>query len=163
VVVGRDILGVLLPPEPARTWTLVSRKLADGKLELGMGRKEKLLADPLAGNFTLISVTEEPRQWCFVTLNPKEERRPLVTAKDRPELLEVIAPPVWLGESQQCYGNWCGDPFGNSIGWHASERADGAVLRKGLRFHAVPVRDGLLLFVPADGKSVLALASEEIR
>lgn len=162
VAVGRDIVGVLLPPEDEKTWALVSRKVADGKLELGFGRTEKLLTDPIAGSYTLLAILEEPRVWCFLTLNPREERRPLVSPKDRPELLETVVAPTWLGESRQCYGDWCGDPFGNTLVWHASERPEGAPLRKGLRFHAVPARPELLLLVPLDGKSIVALAPEEI-
>ncbi len=161
VVVGKDIAAALLPPEDRHEWALVSRKLAGSELELGLARTEKLLTDPVAGSFAVLAVTEEPRHWCFLTLNPKEARRPF--AADRPELLETVVAAVWLGESSQCYGDWCGDPFHNSIDWHASERPEGAHLRKGLRFHAVPARDGLLLFVPADGKTVVALAAEEIR
>jgi len=163
VVVGRDIAAVRLPPEGARTWAVLSRKLADEKLALALARTEHLLTEPAAGNYTLLAVTEEPRAWCFLTLNAKDPRRPLVTAKDRPELLETVVAPVWLGESSQCYGNWCGEPFGNLVLWHASERPEGAPLQKGLRFHAVPARGALLLLVPADGKSVVALAPEEIR
>jgi len=163
VVIGRDIAGVLLLPEEARTWALLSRKLDGDRLSLEVARTEKLLTEPLAGMYTLLAVTEEPRQWCFLTLNPKEQRRPLVTQKDRPDLFEAVVPCVWLGESSQCFGAWCGDPFGNTILWHLNERPEGAQLRKGLRFHAVPARAGRLLLVPADGKSVVALAPEEIK
>jgi hypothetical protein len=163
IAVGNLIIGVLVPPDSSRTWAILSRKFADGKLTLGAGRTEKLLVDPIAGNYTLLSVTEEPKQWCFMTLNAKDERRPLADAKKRPELFEAAVAPVWLGESRQCYGPWCGDPFGNDVVWHASERPEGAPLRKGLRFHAVPAGPGLLMFVPSDGKSIVALAAEEIR
>ena len=144
-------------------WLRALGRLAGLALPAQPVRHQLLITEPIAGVFALLAATEEPRQWCLLTLNPKEERRPLVAAKDRPELFETVVPPVWLGESSQCYGDWCGDPFGNSILWHASERPEGAQLRKGLRFHAVPARDALVLLVPADGKSVVALAPEEIR
>lgn len=162
VVVGNDIAGVLVPPDDSRTWVILSRKFKDGQLNLAAVRTEKLLTDPIAGAYTLLAVTAEPRAWCFLTLNPKGERQPLAVQQARPELLETVVPAVWLGESRQCYGDWCGDPYGNEIVWHASERPEGAALRKGLRFHAVPARPGLLLLVPEDGKTMVALAPEEI-
>jgi len=51
----------------------------------------------------------------------------------------------------------------NTIFWHARERPEGAPLRKGLRFHPVPARNDLLLLVPADGKSMVALIPQEIK
>jgi hypothetical protein len=114
-------------------------------------------------NQAIFAMSGSPPQWSSFLAKGKELRQPYTSAKDRPELFEASAACVWLGESAQCYGDWCGDLFENIIYWHASERPEGAPLRKGLRFHAVPARHELLLFVPADGKSILAIAPEEIR
>jgi hypothetical protein len=160
VVIGRDIAAALV--DGSRAWAVLSRKLADGKLTLGASRTENLLTDPIGGAFSLLAITEEPRLWCFLTIGAKEDRRPLAAASARPELFETAVAAVWLGESRLCFGDWCGDPFGNELVWHASERPEGAPLRKGLLFHAVPARPGLVLLVPSDGKSIVALAPEEI-
>ncbi len=160
IVIGREILAVLVD---GHDWALVSRKLEGDRLDLSLVRTERLLGEPVAGNQALLAFTEEPRQWCFLLLNPKDPRRPLVTETERPDLFESPVSCTWLGESTQCYGDWCGDPWGNNILWHASERPEGAILRKGIRFHAVPARDALVLFVPEGGKSVVALAAEKIR
>jgi len=163
IAVGNHIAAVLLPPEQDRTWTVLSRKAADGALELTVARTEKLLTDPLAVEHTMIALAAEPKAWTQYYTEEKQARLPRVAAADRPELFESPVAPIWLGEACQCYGDWCGDVISNIIFWHARERPAGAVLRKGLRCNAVPVRSGLLLLVPADGASILALAPEEVR
>lgn len=163
IAVGARIVGVLLPPEQDRSWALLSRDGTEGKADLKLIRTEKLLTDPMAGQFVIIALAAEPRAWTIYYSDEKQPAQPLVTAADRPELCESPRGCIWLGEACQCYGDWCGDLNSNVVYWHAMERPEGAPLRKGLRCDAVPARDELLLLVPADGKSVLALAPEEIR
>jgi hypothetical protein len=164
VVAGNRILGVLLPGGEG-TWALVERKPpeGDGAPGLTFVRTEKLLTDPLSGDYSLLALSAEPRAWTLFYTDPQRPRLPRVEAKDRPDLFESPTACDWLGESCQTYGDWCGDVISNNIFWHARERPEGAPLRKGLRFCPVPARDGLLLFVPADGKSILALFPQEIR
>jgi hypothetical protein len=163
VAVGGAVIGALLPPEQERAWAVVSRQVKDGTPELRHVRTQKFLTDPLAGQMILLGVAPEPRAWLIVYANDKQPSHPLVSAKDRPELLESPGGCIWLGEACQCYGNWCGDLNSNIVYWHALERPDGAPLRKGLRFDPVPARDERVLLVPQDGKSILALAPEEVR
>lgn len=163
IVLGNRIAAVLLPPEQGRTWAVLSRKAGEGAPELALARTEKLLTDPLAGDYTLLAISAEPKAWTLYYTEEKQARLPRVAASARPELFEAPASPIWLGEACQCYGDWCGDVVSNTVFWHARERPEGAVLRKGLRFNAVPARNELLLLVPADGASILALAPEEIR
>lgn len=159
VVVGNRIAGALLPPEKAQTWAVLAR--SPGTAELTFARTEKLLTEPFVGDRLLLAMSAD-RAWTMFYTDDKAPRIPRVAAADRPELFEAPAGAIWLGESCQVFGDWCGDVIGNSVFWHARERPEGAALRKGLRFHAVPARDELLLLVPADGKSMLALAPEEI-
>lgn len=159
IVVGNRIVGALLPPEKAQTWAVLARNA--GTAELTLSRTEKLLTEPFVGDRLLLAMSPD-RAWTMYYTDDKSPRVPRVAAADRPELFEAPAAAIWLGESCQVYGDWCGDLIGNAVFWHARERPGGAVLRKGLRFHAVPARDALLLLVPADGKSMLALVPEEI-
>jgi PQQ-like domain len=159
VVIGNRVVGALLPPEKAQTWAVLGRN--PGTAELSLSRTEKLLTEPFVGDRLLLALSPD-RVWTMYYADDKNPRIPRVTAADRPELFEAPAAAIWLGESCQVFGDWCGDMIGNAVFWHARERPEGAPLRKGLRFHAVPARDELLLLVPADGKTMLALVPEEI-
>jgi hypothetical protein len=161
IVVGNRVVGALVPPESAQTWAVLARDPDTGAVTFA--RTEKLVTDPFVGDRLLLGLGAEPRAWTMFYADDKRASIPRVSAADRPELFEAPAPPVWLGESCQVFGNWCGDVISNTIYWHARERPEGAALRKGLRFHAVPARDEMLLLVPADGKTMVALVPEEIR
>jgi len=163
IALGGHIAAALIPPESGHTWAILSRTPGDKGPQLGLVRTEKLLTDPLTTNFIIIAMAEEAKAWCGIYLDEKQPRRPFVGVSERPDLFESTTSCIWLGEAGQCFGDWCGNVVNNVLFWHARERPEGAVLRKGLRFHAVPARDALLLFVPADGKLVLAVAPEEVR
>jgi hypothetical protein len=161
IAVGNRVVGALIPPESAQTWAILSRDPDTGAVTLS--RTAKLLMDPYVGDRLLLALAAEPRAWTTFYADDKRSTIPRVAPADRPELFGAPAAAVWLGECCQAFGDWCGDVIGNTIYWHARERPEGAPLRKGLRFHAVPARHALLLLVPADGKTMLAVAPEEIR
>jgi len=158
LVVGNHVLAV----EAGGEWILLGRDANKDGVQIKSGHDELLDTEPFAGDQVLLALTRKPRAWTILRPAGDHQRMPLMTEKERPELFEGAAACVWLGESSQCFGTWCGDVNSNAIFWHVSERPEGKPFAKGVRFPAVPLGDECVLLVTADGKLLAALEPEKI-
>lgn len=159
IVVAEGIAAVRLPPQRENRWRLVRRGQKDAALALTFDREEKLLTEPLVAHTFLLGVNEAIGITVFALADPK--MRPIAARDQRPLLVNGAAAPTSMN-GVVCFGSCAIDFNSMEVLWALGERKEGAPLASGLRFGPVPGGDSLALLVPADGKSLYALAPEVI-
>jgi len=154
VVVGDNIAAVRL----AKTkWAII--ELDPKKPALKLNRTETMFRQPIAGRM-LLSLNKAG--WCIFRTKGKRTTHCFVQRKDRPDLVAGTASPIVLAGHRICFGTWLGDLQTNKIFWHLNERPDRTTFAKGLFWAAVPAGHERLLVVPAGGKALHCIESEEI-
>ncbi|MHC4819445.1 MAG: hypothetical protein ACYTF8_15480 [Planctomycetota bacterium] len=162
IAVTESILGAQIPGSPS-TWAIVRCK-RDGKgpPELSFSRNQTLGCQPCSGRTVFLALARSPPMWCYVSANPKRKLRELFDLKRHPALAMSGVAPISLNWPTICFGTWAGNIHSMRILWRLDEHREVKALKNGVRFHAVPGRDELLLLVAKDGQSLHAIGPEEI-
>jgi len=137
-------------------WALVARKAEGDRVSLALDRREKFLAPPLVNRTFALAPSDAGEISVFSVVEPK--LRPIVTKKERPDLLQGIGAPV-SASGAVSFGPFALDFGTMDVVWSVEERKEGAAYRAGFRFGVVP-NAGMALAVTKDGKALLAFASE---
>lgn len=158
VAVNRDQAAVRIGDK----WTLVQRKVADGKLTLKTVWDVPLKAEPLLYTSAAIGYGGPKNSLMLFRYTAKRNlSRPLVTPGARKDLLEGAANPISM-QDVFCTGLWMANLNANLIRWHLHERPERKLLPKGPAFRAVPAGDKELLLVSKDRKSMICVGPEVI-
>ncbi|MEM8883972.1 MAG: hypothetical protein AAGD14_07890, partial [Planctomycetota bacterium] len=149
-------------------WVLVRRTVEDGKLALSRPWEVPFTEEPMLYPRSAMGFVDKERTFMLYRYHSppkskgvKNNKRPLVNADDRKDLLRGAAMPIALGE-WFCPGLWCGNLNANRILWHLHERPERKLLEKGVSLRPVPVENDRLMVVSRDKKKILCLQPEVI-